>query len=89
MVIIMTLRVNLDEKLEIEFRKKAMKRFGYKKGSINKALTEAIKEWISQQSNAVPLIDQPTESLKNMLAELKETSLELQHSAKDLFIKEE
>jgi len=36
----------VSEELEGKFRKLAMKKFGYGKGSLSKALTEALKNWI-------------------------------------------
>jgi hypothetical protein len=38
----------IPEKLEKEFRKLAMQKFGYAKGALSKALTEAVKEWIKK-----------------------------------------
>ena len=43
-----TLRGQVSEELEKEFRKLAMKKFGYGKGSLSKALEEAVKEWIEK-----------------------------------------
>lgn len=36
----------VSEELEKEFRMYAMKKFGYGKGSLSKALEEALKVWI-------------------------------------------
>ncbi len=38
----------IPEELEKEFRKLAMKKFGYGKGSLSKALEEALKEWVKK-----------------------------------------
>ena len=43
----MVLKVNIDEKLELRFRELAMKKFGYSKGTLSRALEEAIIKWIS------------------------------------------
>lgn len=40
------INVNVDDKLEQEFRLDVAKRLGYKKGSLNQALEEAIRDWI-------------------------------------------
>jgi len=40
------LRGAIDAKTEVSFRKLAMKKFGYKKGSLSQAMEEAIKQWI-------------------------------------------
>lgn len=43
-------RLNLDipDELEEAFREKAMKKFGFKRGSLNKALTEAVERWVKE-----------------------------------------
>lgn len=43
-----TLRGQVPEKIEREFRKLAMEKFGYGKGSLSKALEEAVKEWVTK-----------------------------------------
>jgi hypothetical protein len=43
----MVLRSQIDEKLERKFREVAMKRFGYGKGALARALEEAVMRWIS------------------------------------------
>ena len=37
--------------VEKKFRKLAMKEFGYKKGSLSKALEEALRHWIRIREN--------------------------------------
>ena len=46
----MVLKINLEKELEHKFREAAMRKFGYKKGSITKAFREAVTNWIAQQS---------------------------------------
>jgi hypothetical protein len=36
----------VSREVEKEFRKLAMKKFGYRKGSLSKALEEALRHWI-------------------------------------------
>ena len=43
----------VSEELEEKFRKLAMKRFGYGKGSLSKALEEALRHWIEGHQLAV------------------------------------
>jgi hypothetical protein len=43
-----TIRGQVSEELEKEFRKLAMGKFGYAKGALSKALEEAVKEWIKK-----------------------------------------
>jgi len=40
------LNINIPDEVEKQFRLKTIERFGGKKGSISKALEEAIKLWI-------------------------------------------
>ena len=40
------LNINVPDELETQFRLKTVEKFGGKKGSISKALEEAIKLWI-------------------------------------------
>ncbi len=40
------IRAVIDKEAETKFRQLAMKKFGYGKGSISKALTEALENWI-------------------------------------------
>ena len=42
----MSLRVQIDPKLEHKFREAAMKKYGYAKGSLSKAAEEAILNWL-------------------------------------------
>jgi len=43
------LKIVLNDKLLNEFRKKAMKKFGYGKGSLSKAAEKAIEEWVGRE----------------------------------------
>ena len=44
----MVLNLTIDSKLEKRFRDEVGKRFGQKKGNINKAVEEAFRDWISK-----------------------------------------
>jgi hypothetical protein len=46
-----TTRINLvlDEDLELKFRNAVFQRYGMKKGNIQKAVEEALAEWIKAQ----------------------------------------
>lgn len=83
----MTIRVNLDESKEKEFRMKAMKKYGFKKGALSLALEEAIDNWINLEDEVIPTIKNPTDHIFGLLKGVSETSLELQHLGKSLFIK--
>ena len=85
----MVLKVELEKELEHKFRETAMKKFGYSKGSIQKASREALSSWIMQQSSKVPTVKDPFKLVRGMLSDLKgkTTSVELQHEATKLWAK--
>ncbi len=70
-----TIKVEVDEALAKRFRKKAMETYGYKKGTMKKALEEMIRKF-SEPGEA------EWESLRGVLkAESELNSVELQHKA--------
>ena len=85
----MVLKVELDKELEHKFREAAMKKYSYKKGSLQKAAKEALSNWIMQQSTRVPKVKDPFKLVEGMLSHLrgKTTSVELQHEAVKLWAK--
>ena len=85
----MVLKVELEKELEYKFREAAMKRYGYKKGSLQKATREALSNWVMQQSHKVPKVEDPFKLVEGILGHLKgkKTSVQLQHEAKDLWAK--
>ena len=46
-----TITVNLDEVIEKEFKEKARLKYGKKKGSLAKAMNEALEEWLKSHNN--------------------------------------
>ncbi len=86
----MSLRLEVAEDLEQKFRKAAMESHGYEKGSIKKAAEEAFELWISMnKQNGVKEIENPVKLVEGMLSSFKGkyTSIQLQHEAKNLWIK--
>jgi len=79
------IKARVDEKLEQRFRELAMKRFGYGKGSISKALEEAIRMWVSHVEEAEALEGDPVEAISGVLADIDLDSVELQHKIKHLW----
>ncbi|PLJ78577.1 hypothetical protein [Infirmifilum sp. SLHALR2] len=79
------IKARVDEKLEQRFRELAMKRFGYGKGSISKALEEAIRMWVSHVEETEALEGDPVEAISGALADLDIDSVELQHKIKHLW----
>ncbi len=43
--------IYLDEVIEKEFKEKARLKYGKKKGSLAKAMNEALEEWLKSESN--------------------------------------
>jgi hypothetical protein len=78
-----TLKVDLDSKLVKKFKKKAFETYGYKKGSVKKAMEEVLKGYTeSQMAN--------WSNLRGILSSNKASSVELQHSIwKELLNKKE
>ena len=85
----MVIKVELEKELEHRFRESAMKKFGYSRGSIQKASREALVVWMTQQSTRVPIIEDPFKLVRGMLKDLKgkTTSVKLQHEATKLWAK--
>ena len=85
----MVLKVELEKELEHKFRETAMKKFGYSKGSFQKASREALSNWVMQQSTKLPKVEDPFKLVEGMLSHLKgkKTSVQLQHEATKLWAK--
>lgn len=85
----MVLKVELEKELEHKFREAAMRKYGYAKGSLQKATKEALTSWVMQQSSKVPKVEDPFKLVEGMLGHLrgKMTSVELQHEATRLWAK--
>lgn len=76
----MVLRGQIDEELEQKFREIAMKKFGYRKGSLTKALEEAVARWISAFEDQQFTFEQdPVEAIDGLLSHLDVDSVKLQH----------
>ncbi|MHB1493410.1 MAG: hypothetical protein ACYCR7_07355 [Thermoplasmataceae archaeon] len=48
-----TVTVNLDEAIEKKFKEKAKLKFGNRKGSLAKALNEALEQWLKSDAQDV------------------------------------
>ena len=68
-----TMKVEVDETLAKRFRKRAMERYGYKKGAMKKAVEEAMRKF-SMPGKA------DWASLRGILNKRRIGSVELQHS---------
>ena len=84
----MSLRVQINTKLEHKFREAAMRRFGYAKGALSKAAEEAILNWISALENeTVTFEGDPVEAIEGLLKDMDIDSVSLQHETKKLWAK--
>jgi len=80
------IRANISRELEERFRELAMKRFGYAKGSLQRAVEEAIARWVAWvESESLGFEGDPVEAIDGILADLDVDSVELQHKAKGLW----
>uniref|UniRef100_A0A7J3X6Z7 XACb0070 ribbon-helix-helix domain-containing protein n=1 Tax=Thermofilum pendens TaxID=2269 RepID=A0A7J3X6Z7_THEPE len=80
------IRASVDRGLERRFRELAMKRFGYAKGSLQRAVEEAIMRWVAwAESELVEFEGDPVEAIDGVLAGIDLDSVELQHRARELW----
>ena len=84
----MAIKINLDNQKEKLFRERAMKKFGYRKGALSKALEEAVDMWLLAENYILPIIENPTQELEGLLQEINLSSVELQHLGNKLLLKE-
>jgi len=78
------IRANISRELERRFRELAMKRFGYAKGSLQRAVEEAIARWVAWVENeSLEFEGDPVEAIDGILADLDVDSVELQHRARE------
>jgi hypothetical protein len=80
----MTIRITLSEEEEQEFRKLAMRLYGYRKGALTNAARDALLEWMRRSQASTP-VKEPTKSLRGLLQKVSLSSVELQHEATKLF----
>ncbi len=80
----------MEKELELEFREAAMKRYGYRKGSLQKATREALKSWIMQHSASLPKEENPFKLVEGILSNVRggKTSTQLKHEARRAWTKQ-
>jgi hypothetical protein len=79
----MAIFVDLGE-LEAPFRKAAMKKYGYSKGAIRNALSDAVRAWFAQdERRGLPRGDDPVDRFVGIARGYagRKTSAELKHEA--------
>ena len=84
----MSLRVQIDNKLEQKFREAAMKKYGYAKGSLSKAAEQAILNWLSiVEKENVAFEGDPVKAIEGLLKDIDTDSVSLQHESTKLWTK--
>ena len=82
----MSLRVQINQKLERKFREFAMRKFGYGKGALSRAAEEAIMKWISTvEEENLSFEGDPVEAIDGLLSDIDLDSVELQHEARKIW----
>ena len=80
------IRAKIDGKLELKFRELAMRRFGYGKGALSRAVEEAILRWVSSvEEESVFFEGDPVEVIDGVLSDVRLDSVELQHRIRDIW----
>ena len=83
----MSLRVQIDPKIEHKFREAAMKKFGYGKGALSKAAEEAILNWVSCEKETPAFEGDPVKAIEGLLKDVDIDSVTLQHQTQKLWAK--
>lgn len=81
------IKVYVRDEVEEKFRRLAMMVYGYGRGSISKAAEEAIIHWMMQHEailKEVNIPEDPVSAIRDMLAGLKKSGVELQHEARKI-----
>ena len=81
----MSLRVQIDPKLENKFRETAMKKFGYGKGALSKAAEEAILNWVTSQKETPVFEGDPVKAIEGLLKDIDVDSVKLQHETQKVW----
>ena len=80
------LRAQIDARLERRFRELAMRRFGYGRGSLSRAMEEAVVRWISVvEGGELGFEGDPVEAIDGLLSDVELDAVGLQHEARRLW----
>ncbi len=80
------IRANIDKRLELKFREYSMKKFGYAKGALTRAIEEAILKWLSEvEFGEVEFSGDPVEAIDGLLQDIDVDSVDLQHMIRRLW----
>jgi len=87
LLVVWLIRAKIDGRLELRFRELAMRRFGYGKGALSRAVEEAILRWVSSvEEESVFFEGDPVEVIDSVLSDVRLDSVELQHRIKDIWV---
>ncbi|MFB6245533.1 MAG: hypothetical protein ABEJ03_04270 [Candidatus Nanohaloarchaea archaeon] len=77
-----TIKGSVPDEREQPFRRAAMEKFGHKRGSISKALEEAISEWLDRNSEDEREFEDPVSVIEGEMSDIEDkNSVELQEEA--------
>ena len=80
------MKVQIDKEVERKFRELAMKKFGFRKGSLSKAAQEAFLMWISAtEKEVIEFEEDPVEIIDGLMADVHIDSVRLQHEVKKIW----
>ena len=85
-----SLKVIVGDEVEKQFRRVAMRRYGYGKGALSEAAEAALGEWSSREDTEVTLppgLEDPVAAVEGLLKHVGATSVELQHEASRIRVK--
>ncbi|GEM_PF-590903 len=87
-MVLLMLRAKIDKRLEQRFREIAMKRFGYTKGALSRAMEEAILVWLSavEKEEEIEFEGDPVDAIDGLLSDVDMDSVQLQHKAKEMWM---
>jgi hypothetical protein len=83
-----SIKIIIDDRVEEDFRRAAMRRFGYGKGALSKAAETALADWAKDENEpAGDLAADPVSAIEGLLKRTRKTSVELQHDAARIRVK--
>lgn len=76
------IKFDVPDDVEEDFRRAAMERFGYERGSLTKAGEAALREWAEthDRMGALSVPDSPVAAIRGQLAHAEESGVGLQES---------
>jgi len=84
------MKVVIDDDIEKQFRRVAMKRYGYGKGALSEAAEAAFGEWSSREDTDLAMpsgLKDPVAAIEGLLANVEATSVDMQHEASRIRVK--